>query len=97
MAVDQPKSATNKDGYSVDDLVALVERGPVWDGDVPSKSGRDELIQQGYAIRVVHKGEDGYTAASIKGRDLYCKHFGGDTISQAKARRIALRDQLRIG
>ena len=38
--------------------------GPVWDGDVIAKSYRDELIDLGLAIRVCHKGEQGYTGAT---------------------------------
>lgn len=75
-------------GGQIDTLVALVENGPCWDGDVPSKSARDELIDLGLAIRVVVKGEDGHTAATYAGRDVYCKHFGNmDTIAQSKAYR----------
>ena len=38
--------------------------GPVWDGDVLSKSLRDELIGLGLAMRVCCKGEQGYTGAT---------------------------------
>ena len=38
--------------------------GPVWDGDVISKSDRGELFELGLAIRVCHKGEQGYTGAT---------------------------------
>ena len=58
-------------GAQLDTLIGLVERGPLWDGDVPSKSGRDDLIDMGLAVRVVAKGADGYTAATYKGRDAY--------------------------
>lgn len=30
-------------GAELDTLVALVEQGPLWDGDLPSKTGRDCL------------------------------------------------------
>lgn len=82
---------------AVDTLVALVEHGPLWDGDVPSKSGRDKLITAGLAIRVVVKGEDGYTAATYQGRDAYKKEFGtalgggADTVAEAKANRLTQR------
>jgi hypothetical protein len=76
----------------LDTLVALVERGPLWDGDVPSKSGRDELISSGLAVRVIAHAQDGYTAATYAGRDAYKKHFGNaDTIDQARATRLARR------
>jgi len=38
--------------------------GPVYDGDVISKSLRDDLFFFGLAIRVCHKGEQGYTGAT---------------------------------
>lgn len=38
--------------------------GPVWDGDVISKSERGVLFDMGLAIRVCHKGEQGYTGAN---------------------------------
>jgi len=38
--------------------------GPVWDGDVISKSYRSDLIDYGLAMRVCSKGEQGYTGAT---------------------------------
>lgn len=38
--------------------------GPVRDGDVICKSNRDELVRLGLAIRVCHKGEQGFTGAT---------------------------------
>jgi len=84
-------------GAEIDCLVALVEKGPLWDGDVPSKRGRDSLIDNGLAVRAIVSGADGYTAATYAGRDAYKCHFGtalgGDagTIDEAKANRQALR------
>lgn len=80
----------------LDTLIALVERGPLWDGDVPSKSERNSLITKGLAIRVVVRGEDGFTAATYAGRDAYIAHYGGpdgpaDTIREAKINRLARR------
>jgi len=73
-----------------DTLIALIERGPLWDGDVPSKIERDTLINQGLAVRVVVKGSDGYTAATYRGRDAYNQHYGGDTLSTSMCvRRLA--------
>ena len=86
-----------------DTLVALVEGGPLWDGDVPSKSQRDELIRKGLAVRIVHCGEDGYTAATYAGRDAYKAHFGtslggkADTIKEARANRLARAAYLKAG
>ena len=84
-------------GAELDTLVALVECGPLWDGDVPSKVGRDDLIRSGFAARIVMAGMDGYTAATYAGRDAYKRHFGSalggdaDTIAEAKANRLARR------
>lgn len=44
-------------------LLQLVN-GPVYDGDVISKSLRSELFELGLAIRVCCKGEQGYTGAT---------------------------------
>jgi len=47
--------------------------GPVWDGDVISKSYRDALLSYGLAIRVCVKSEQGYTGLT---------YFGG-TVTKA--------------
>lgn len=78
-------------GAEKETLIGLVERGPLWDGDVPSKAGRDSLLEKGLAIRVVVKGEDGFTAATYGGRDKYKQLFNGDTIREAMAGRQSLR------
>lgn len=53
-------------------LEALMKaKSPLWDGDVPSKSGRDTLFDLKLATRVIHNGEDGYTTATYLGRDVY--------------------------
>jgi hypothetical protein len=44
-------------------LTQLV-KGPVWDGDVISKTHRGRLFAMGLAIRVCCKGEPGYTGAT---------------------------------
>ena len=83
-------------GAEVDTLIALVERGPLWDGDLPSKSGRDSLIKRGLAVKCIFAGEDGYQAATYAGRDAYKARFPGpdgpaDTISEARINREARR------
>lgn len=85
-------------GACIDTLVALVENGPLWDGNVPSKRGRDDLIEMGLAVRVVANTprdgwSDGYTAATYAGLDAYKAHFGqSDTMKEARAFRIARRE-----
>jgi hypothetical protein len=78
-------------GAAWDTLVALVEQGPLWDGNVPSKQGRDWLVREGLAAKILVRGEDGYQAATYKGAAEYRKHFGEDTIGEAMAVRKAKR------
>ena len=83
-------------GAEKDTLIALVEAGPLWDGDVPSKAGRDALIASGLAARVIVRGEDGWQAATYAGRDAYRQMFPGpdgpaDTIKEAKINRLTRR------
>jgi len=83
------------EGAALDTLIALIECGPVYDGDVPSKSGRDLLFALGMAIRCVAATErngwsDGYQVANCLGRDVYKYLFGeSTTLLEAKAFRQA--------
>jgi hypothetical protein len=52
---------------AVDTLTACYFNGPLFDGDVPSKSGRDSLLEDGLVAKVVVKGEQGYNACTQKG------------------------------
>lgn len=54
-----------------DTLHALLLNGPLDDGDVPSKTGRDLLIEKDLATRVIVKASDGYQAATFLGRDVF--------------------------
>lgn len=59
-------------GAAKDTLVCLCKHGPTWDGDVPSKSGRDELLEKEMAAKIVLKNnEQGYQAATYKGSRVY--------------------------
>jgi len=79
-------------GAETETLVALVERGPLSDGDVPSKSGRDSLVARGLAARVLVSGQDGYQAATYAGRDAYQARFGAaETTEAATANRVMTR------
>tara|TARA_Y100000310_G_scaffold335183_1_gene416585 strand:- start:43 stop:447 length:405 start_codon:yes stop_codon:yes gene_type:complete len=53
-----------------DTLVALYRRGPLEDGDVPSKSERDWLVQYDLAAKIINKGKDGNQALTYYGRDV---------------------------
>jgi hypothetical protein len=48
-------------------LRACHTHGPLEDGDVPSKSGRDDLLNNGFVAKVVVRGEQGYNACTYKG------------------------------
>lgn len=54
-----------------DVLIAIFEYGPLYDGDVPSKSGRDILLCDGFASKVVVKGEEGFNACTYNGARAY--------------------------
>lgn len=51
-------------------LFQLVKRGPVWDGDVISKSDRDALLDVGACAKVYNLGRDGFNAATYFGGSL---------------------------
>ncbi len=50
-------------GRTVDTALAMRKLGKTWDGDVPSKIGRDELVDAGYAKR----DGNGYQALTSSG------------------------------
>ena len=52
-------------------LKGLVIAGPVYDGDIVSKSCRDDLIEWGLASRACVKREQGYTIANYVGWDVF--------------------------
>jgi hypothetical protein len=59
-------------GAEKDVLIALCRHGPLWAGDLPSKTGRDGLVAKGLAVRVTVKdAEQGHTAATAKGGNVY--------------------------
>jgi len=51
-------------------LGQLVMHGPIYDGDVISKSARDDLIHWGLAQRACVNGQQGFTAANYCGWDV---------------------------
>ena len=54
-----------------DTLRAAYILGPLWDGDVPSKAARDNLLENGIIEKVIVKGEGGFNACTYKGADVY--------------------------
>lgn len=83
MSFEQVKSDENRQGFCFDTLLKLLRDGPVWDGDIPSKSGRDDLIDHGCAVRVINKGRDSFTAATYKGSELFVSHMGSKSLREA--------------
>lgn len=59
------------DGATIDTLRALIEVGPVWDGDLPSKAGRNTLVELGLAAKCVCKGRQGFQVATYRGWSVY--------------------------
>lgn len=58
-------------GSARDTLRALLYEGPLWDGDVPSKSGRDLLVAAEMAAKVLVSGKQGYQACTCHGYNVY--------------------------
>lgn len=57
----------NFDSGERDCIKACFLRGPLFDGDVPSKTSRNSLMEKGFIVKVVVKGEDGFNACTQKG------------------------------
>ena len=54
-----------------DTIQAVFRNGPLFDGDMPSKSARDDLVNSGFMAKVVMRGEEGFNACTYKGAELY--------------------------
>lgn len=59
------------DGAARDTLRALFRDGPLYDGDIPSKRGRDRLLALRYASKAVVNGEEGYQVCTYLGAQAY--------------------------
>jgi hypothetical protein len=75
-------------GNALDTLIAMVERGPLKSGDIPSKAGRSTLLEIGYAAQVAHTDGEWVCAATPKGVDAYIARYGGKTLDEAKQARL---------
>lgn len=64
-----------------DCIRAAFLQGPLFDGDVPSKTDRDTLISKGYMVKVVVAGEEGFNACTYKGAMAYRLLEGGCLVS----------------
>lgn len=88
MSFEKPKSNENRDGFCFDTLCALVERGPLEAGNIPSKGGLGDFLQKGYAVSIISNGQQGYYAAVDKGVQLYINHvLPGSRLKDAIAKR----------
>lgn len=58
---------TGLSSAAIDTLHAAFKAGPLYDGDVPSKSGRDELLSHGLVGKTITKGEWGFNACTYRG------------------------------
>lgn len=75
-------------GAEIDTLVALVERGPLNDGGLPSKVGRNGLISLGLAAQVVIDQDYMQYAATNKGLEWYLQRYKADNIKDGRTNRI---------
>lgn len=57
-------------GYIVDAFQQALRSGPLADGDLVSKAGRDFLLEEGLMTKVLVNGEQGYQALTYKAFDL---------------------------
>ena len=76
-------------GGEIDTLVALVEGGPLRDGGLPSKVGRDGLMALGFAAQVVIDQDYMQYAATNKGLEWYLNRYKADNIKDGRTNRIA--------
>lgn len=76
-------------GAEIDTLVALIERGPLRDGGLPSKVGRNGLIALGFAAQVVIDQDYMQWAATAKGLEWYLERYKADNIKDGRTNRIA--------
>ncbi|WP_144106661.1 hypothetical protein [Paraburkholderia sp. BCC1886] len=72
-----------------DVLICLIERGPVDDGDIPSKSARNALLEAGFAAKVIIDQKEAGNVATYYGRALYCQLVDEDNLEAAIAKRQA--------
>lgn len=61
---ERPRIRVALPANAADDLRCLFFHGPTWDGNVPSKAGRDELVRMGLAAR--GNGWQWLTAAGVQ-------------------------------
>lgn len=55
----------------IDTITAAYKIGPLYDGDVPSKSARDNLVNSGFIAKITVDKQEGFNACTYKGARLY--------------------------
>lgn len=78
-------------GAEIDTLIAIVERGPLQDDGVPSKTGRNGLLSLGLIAEVVINMDYWFYAASPKGLEWYLDRYKANNIRDARYHRIIVR------
>lgn len=68
-------------GAEVDTLGALINAGPVWDGDLPSKAGRNNLVELGLATKCVCNGRQGFQAATYRGWNIFFAKLDSEVVT----------------
>jgi hypothetical protein len=58
-------------GAEIDTLFAIVERGPLRNDDLPSKSGRNGLISLGFVLEISRPDGEQFYAVTPKGVHWY--------------------------
>lgn len=71
MVKSKSKSTVPLSAVQIETLRAIHDRGPLYDGDVPSKAIRDELLEMDLIEKVVVGGEQGFQA---------CTYFGSSVL-----------------
>lgn len=71
-------------------LVNLIENGPIKSTELLPVSIRNTLLEQNLASRVIVDGEDNFVAATVDGKNVYCKKLiGVDSLPAAIRKRQA--------
>lgn len=86
---DRPIDTEILHGGWAETIIALVENGPLDDGDIPSKAARDELIHRGFATKAIVNQQEAGNLATYRGRDLYKQLVDAPTMKEAIAKRQA--------
>lgn len=71
-------------------LAMLVESGPIKNRGV-IRGPLIDLIEAKYAVDIIMLGEEGFSASTTKGMEVYCEYFAATNLRDAKVNRLTLR------